>query len=105
MSRSGQLGRQCTVELNCSGMSARLAGTSITHERALKTYETSCVSRAVKPFFVSVVHNPLRTVRYVVAPELSSQGDRAQSHGTRGARRRKPGTWDTQVSVLSFILT
>jgi hypothetical protein len=37
MSRSGQLGLRCTVELNYSGMSARLAGASVTRSRALDT--------------------------------------------------------------------
>jgi hypothetical protein len=98
MSRSGQLGRGYTIEPNCSGISARLAGTSLTHKCALKTYEPS----------------------YVAASELSSQGGRARSHGTRGSarahldrearsraeeyvaapefnsvRRRGPGPWDT----------
>jgi hypothetical protein len=43
MSRSGQLGLHCTVELNCSGLSARLAGASVTHDRTLDTCEPSCV--------------------------------------------------------------
>jgi hypothetical protein len=37
MSRSGQLGLHCTVEPNCSGLSACLAGTSVTRGRALDT--------------------------------------------------------------------
>jgi hypothetical protein len=45
MSRSGQLGLRCTVEPNCSGMSARLAGASVTRDGALNTCE--------------MVHNPL----------------------------------------------
>jgi hypothetical protein len=31
--RSGQLGLRCTVEPNCSGMSARLAGALVTRDR------------------------------------------------------------------------
>jgi hypothetical protein len=77
MSRSGQLGRRCTVEPNCSGMSARLAGVSITRERALETCESSYVPEAARSFFIPVVHSPLETVGYVAAPELSSRGDRA----------------------------
>jgi hypothetical protein len=77
MSRSGQLGLRCTVKPNCSGMSARLADTSVTHDRALDTSEPSCVSGAASPFFILVVHNPLGAVGYVAAPELSSWGGEA----------------------------
>jgi hypothetical protein len=56
MYRSGQLVRRCTVESNCSGLSARLAGASITHDRALDTSEPSCVSGAARSFFIPVVH-------------------------------------------------
>jgi hypothetical protein len=59
MSKSGQLGLRCTVESNCSGLSARLAGISVTHDCALDTCEPSCVPGAVRPFFTHVVHNPL----------------------------------------------
>jgi hypothetical protein len=82
ISRSGQLGQHCTVEPNCSCLSARLTGTLVTHEHALETCEASCVPRAAKHFFVLVVHNPLGVMGYVVAPKLSSRGDRAWSHGT-----------------------
>jgi hypothetical protein len=34
MSRSRQLGMRCTVEPNCSGMSARLTGASVIRDRA-----------------------------------------------------------------------
>jgi hypothetical protein len=85
MSRSGQLGRRCTIEPNCSGMSARLTGASVTHEHALETCEPSCVPRAARPFFIPAVHSPLGGVGYVVAPELSLLGGRAQSHGTHGS--------------------
>jgi hypothetical protein len=74
MSKSGQLGLRCTVELNCSGMSTRLAGASVTRDRALETCEPSCVPRAARPFFIPVVQSPLRAVGYVAAPELSSRG-------------------------------
>jgi hypothetical protein len=43
------------------------------------------VSGAAMPFFISVVYNPLGTVGYVAAPELSSRGGRARNHGTRGS--------------------
>jgi hypothetical protein len=86
-----ELDRRCTVELNCSAMSAHLAGASIKNEHALKTCEASCVPRTAKPFFVPVVHSPLGAVRYVAVPELTSRGDRVWSHRTRGAGRREPG--------------
>jgi hypothetical protein len=59
MSRSGQLGLCCTVELNCSGMSAHLAGASVTRDRALDTCELSCVPVAARSFFIHVFHSPL----------------------------------------------
>jgi hypothetical protein len=43
ISRSGQLGLHYTIELNCSGLSTRLAGASVTRDRALDTSEPSCV--------------------------------------------------------------
>jgi hypothetical protein len=59
MSRSGQLCMRCTVESNCSGMSGRLAGASVTRNRALDTCEPRCVSGAARPFFIPVIHSPL----------------------------------------------
>jgi hypothetical protein len=59
MSRSGQLNLRCTVEPNCSGMSAWLAGASVTRDRALDTCEPSCVPVAAMPLFIPVVHTPL----------------------------------------------
>jgi hypothetical protein len=77
MSRSGQLGLRCTVDPNCSGLSARLAGASVIRNRALDTCEPSCVPGAARPFFIPVIHIPLGAVGYVAAPELSSQGGEA----------------------------
>jgi hypothetical protein len=74
MSRSGQLGPRCSVEPNCSGLSARLAGASVTRDRALDTCEPSCMPGAARPFFIPVVHSPLGAVGYVAAPDLSSWG-------------------------------
>jgi hypothetical protein len=88
MFKSDQLGRRCTVELNYSGMPARLTGVSVTHERALKICEASYVPRATKYFFIHVIHSPLGAVSYVAAPELSSRGGRARIHGTRGREAR-----------------
>jgi hypothetical protein len=73
MFRSGQLGLRCTVEPNCSDMSTRLAGASVTRDRALETCEPSYVPETAKPFFIPVVHSPLGVVGYVAAPELSSR--------------------------------
>jgi hypothetical protein len=74
MFRSDQLGLRCTVELNYSGLSARLIGASVTRDRTLETCEPSCVPRAVRPFFIPVVYSPLGAVGYVTASELSSRG-------------------------------
>jgi hypothetical protein len=74
MTRSGQLDLCCTVEPNCSGMFARLAGASVTRDCALDTCEPSCVPRTARSFFIPVVHNPLGVVGYMAAPELSSRG-------------------------------
>jgi hypothetical protein len=107
MSMSGQLGRRCTVEPNCSSMSARIAVTLVIHEHALKMCKASCVPRAAKPFFVPVVHSLLGVVGYVAAPELSSRGDRVWSHETCGVGRRESEPWDTRARTpaWSFIVT
>jgi hypothetical protein len=75
MSRSGQLGLHCTVEPNCSDMSSRLAGTSITRNCALVTCEPSYVPGAARPFFIPVVHSPLggRGVRGSTGAQLSKE--------------------------------
>jgi hypothetical protein len=77
MFRSGQLSLRCTIESNCSGMFARLAGSSITRDRALDTCEPSCVPGAARPSFIPVVHSSLGAVGYVTAPELSARGGEA----------------------------
>jgi hypothetical protein len=59
MSRSGQLSLCCSVEPNCSSLSARLAGASVTCDHALDTCEPSCVTGVARLFFIPVVHNPL----------------------------------------------
>jgi hypothetical protein len=87
MSRSGQLGLRCTVELNCSGLSTHLAGASVIRNHALDTCEPSYLIGAARPFFIPVVHNPLGAVGYVVAPELSSQGGEV---GAKWQRRSPP---------------
>jgi hypothetical protein len=87
MSRSGQLGLRCTIEPNCSDLSARLACVSVTRNRALDTCEPSCVPGAARPFFIPVVLSPLGVVGYMVAPELSSRGGEA---GVTWQRRSSP---------------
>jgi hypothetical protein len=59
MSRSGQLSLCCSVEPNCSGISACLAAASVTRDRAMDTCEPSCMPGVARPFFIHVVHSPL----------------------------------------------
>jgi hypothetical protein len=91
MSRSGQLGLRCTVEPNCSGMSARLACASVICDRALDTCEPSYVLGAARPFFIHVVHSPLGVVGYMTAPELSSRGGEARATWQRRSPPRQEG--------------
>jgi hypothetical protein len=91
MSRSGQSGLRCTVESNCTGMSARLAGASVIRDRALDTCEPSCVPGAARPFFIPVVHGPLGVVGYVASPELSSRGAEAGATWQRRSPPRQGG--------------
>jgi hypothetical protein len=115
ISKSGQLGLRCSVEPNCSGLSARHAGALVTRDRALNTCEPSCVPGAARPFIISVVHSLLGVVGYVAAPEPTSigkrgpelrnawrrqsstqQGDEARghgSHGSTGPHLRPQDTW------------
>jgi hypothetical protein len=87
MSRSGQLGLRCIVEPNCSGMSARLADASVTHDRALDTCEPSCVPRTARLFLFLWSTARWGAVGYVAAPELSSRGDET---GATWQRRSSP---------------
>jgi hypothetical protein len=73
MYRSGQLGLCCTVKPNYNGMSAHLASTSVTRDRAMNTSEPSYVPGAARHFFIPVVHNPLGAVGYAAASELSAR--------------------------------
>jgi hypothetical protein len=43
MSRSGQLSMRCTIQPNCSGLSGRFVGASVTHDRTLDTCKPSCL--------------------------------------------------------------
>jgi hypothetical protein len=79
MSRNGQLSLCCTIKLNCSGMSAHLAGVSVTHDHALDTCEPSCMPGAARSFFILVVHSPLGVMGYMAALELSSRGGEVEA--------------------------
>jgi hypothetical protein len=78
---------RCTIEPNYSGLSACLAGASVTRNRALDTCELSYVPGVARPLFIPVVHHPLGAVGYVAAPELSSRGGEA---GATWQRRSPP---------------
>jgi hypothetical protein len=84
MSKSGQLSRHCTIKPNCSDMFARLAGASVTRERALKTCDPSCVPGQLdlSLFLWSTARWGCR-IRDSTGALLS--GGRARSHSTRGS--------------------
>jgi hypothetical protein len=75
MYKSGQLGLCCTVEPNCSGLSARLTGASVIRDRALETSEPSCVPGTARPFFYSCGPHPAggRGVRGSIGALLSGR--------------------------------
>jgi hypothetical protein len=91
ISRSDQLGLRYTIESNCSGMFACLAGDSLTRDRDLDTYESSYVPRTAKPFFIPVFHSPLGALWYVTALELSSRGGEAGVTWQRRSPSRQGG--------------
>jgi hypothetical protein len=72
-------------------MPARLADASVKRDRVLNTCEPSCVPMAVRSFFIPVIHNPLGTVGYVAAPELSSRGGEAGAMWQRRSTPRQGG--------------
>jgi hypothetical protein len=106
MSMNDQVDLCCTIELNCSGMSTRLTGTSVTRDRALNTCEPSYVPGAARSFFIPMVHSPLRVVGYVAAPELSSQGAKSGPRGSvethLGRETRSGAKEHVAASELSF---
>jgi hypothetical protein len=64
--------------------------------------------KAVKIFFIPMVHNPPEAVGRVAAPKLSSRGGRAQSHGTRGsvgAHLSREAKFRVEVHVVAPELT
>jgi hypothetical protein len=91
ISRSGQLGLCCSVEPNCSGLSARLTSTSVTRDRALDTCESSCVPGAARPFFYCCGPQPAGVVGYVTALKLSSRGGEAGATWQRRSPPRQGG--------------
>jgi hypothetical protein len=91
MSRSGQLGLRCTIEPNYSGLSAQLAGASVTHDLALDTCEPSCVPGVARHFFIPVVHSSLGAVGYMAALELSPRGGEARATWQRRGPPRQGG--------------
>jgi hypothetical protein len=99
MSRSGQLGLRCTVELNYSDLSAYLVGTSVTRSGALVTCEPSCVPGAARPFFIPAVHSSLggRGIRGSTRALLSERRGRGHVAAPEptSAGRRGPEPWDT----------
>jgi hypothetical protein len=110
MSRSDQLGLRCIVELNYSRLSTRLQGASVTRVCALDTCRPSCVPEAARPFFIPVIHSPLRAVGYVVAPKLSSREGEVGGHvtaseptstGKRGPKLRN--MWQRRSSHLGEV--
>jgi hypothetical protein len=97
----------CTVEPNCGGLCARLAGASITREHVLDTCEPNCVPGAARPFFILVVHSPLRVVGVRGSTGALLSGRRGQGHvaapepassGRRGSELRN--TWQRRSSPL-----
>jgi hypothetical protein len=91
MSRSGQLGLRCTVELKCSDLSARLADASLTCDRALVTCEPNCVPRqlGLSLFLRSTAR--WGAVGYVAALELSSRESEAGATWQRQSPPRQGG--------------
>jgi hypothetical protein len=85
MSRSGQLSLRCTVELNCSDLSARLAGASVTRDRAFDISEPSYVPGAARSFFIFVVHSPLGAVCMWQHRSSPLKEVRPGPHGSAGA--------------------
>jgi hypothetical protein len=106
MSRSGQLDLRCTVELNCGGLSARLAGASITHDHTLDTCEPNYVPGAARHFLYSCGPQPAggngvcdstgallsgkRDRGHLAAPEPTSAGRRDPELRNTFQRRSSP---------------
>jgi hypothetical protein len=101
MSKSDQLRLRCTVEPNCSGMSTRLTGASVTCDRTLDTCESSCMSEAAMLFFIPVVHSPLGAVGYMAAPKLSSHGGEAGPRGSAEAHLDREAMSEAEEHVTA----
>jgi hypothetical protein len=102
MSRSGQLGRRCTIEPHCSGMHVLQAIRQHTSVPWKHVTLAACLGQlSLYLFMWSTTHrelwdtwqhrsSPLRkaepqAVGHVAAPELPSQEGRARSHRIRGS--------------------
>jgi hypothetical protein len=74
ISKSGQLGRRCTIAA-CPhvlrAMIAQVSGVSITYGHALETRESSRICRPAKPFFILKDCGPQRAAGHVAASEPS----------------------------------
>jgi hypothetical protein len=112
ISKSGQLGRRCTIA-TCAHvlrvMVAHVSGVSATCRHALKSREPSRIGRPAKSFFILEVCSTQRAVGHVAASESSwagkwglmswdtwqrrsplEQGVMIWSHGTCGSARAQP---------------
>jgi hypothetical protein len=107
MSRTGQLDLRCTIEPNCGGLSARLAGASVTHDRSLDTCEPNYVPGAARPFFYSCGPQPAGGNEVCDSTGALLSGRRGQSYVAApeptSAERRGPelrNTWQRRSSPL-----
>jgi hypothetical protein len=86
ISKSGQLGRRCTVA-DCPyvlrPMMDHVSGVSVMCGNVIETREPSRIGRLAKPFFILEVCDPQRAAGHVAAPEPSQVG------------RRGTVSWDT----------
>jgi hypothetical protein len=88
ISKSGQLGRRCTVAA-CPhvlwAMMTQVSGVLVTYEHTLKTCEPSHIGRPAKPFFILEVCGQQRAVRHVAVLGPLEQGGGVQCRGTCGS--------------------
>jgi hypothetical protein len=72
ISKSGQLGRRCTVAA-CPhvlrAMMAQVSGVSVTCGHALETRESSRICRPAKPFFILEVYSPQKAMGHMAVSE------------------------------------
>jgi hypothetical protein len=105
MSSSGQMSLCCTIELNCSGMSARLAGASVTRDCTLEICEPSYVPGAAKPFLFlqsTARWGPWGTWQYRSSPLREARlGPRASTGAHLGREVRSGAEEHAIASELS----